>query len=99
MEHPAGGSALVLDNASALSVTAGTSNLAMYAGDVRELEIQVALVLHLLSNLGASPSQDPSPHPQTKIEDPWGWLSPTSLTTAVEDTVVVVSHVVRHLGA
>ena len=44
-----------------------------------------------------SPSRTPSPHPHSGTEGPRSWLSPASLTTAVEDAVPVAAHTVCHL--
>ena len=53
--------------AGTLSVTDGASTFAVDARDLRELEGP-----RLLSNECTSPSWDPSPHPHTGTEGPWG---------------------------
>ena len=43
----------------------------------------------------------PGPPPHTlkaPTEDPWGWLSPAGLASAVEDSVSVAANAVRHRG-
>ena len=84
-------------HAGALSVSDGASTFAVDAQDLRRLEIPATLVPRLLSNAGASPARTPSPHPQAPTEDPWGWLSPASLTSAVEDSIPVAVDAVPHV--
>ena len=84
-------------DAGALSVSDGASTFAVDARDLRRLEIPAALVPRLLSNAGASPSRAPSPHPQAPTEDPWGWLSPAGLASAVEDSIPVAADAVPHV--
>ena len=84
-------------HAGALSVSDGASTFAVDARDLRRLEIPAALVPRLLSNAGASPSRAPSPHPQAPTEDPWGWLSPAGLASAVEDSIPVAADAVPHV--
>ena len=86
-----------LADAGALSISDGTSTFEVDARDLRRLEIPAALVPRLLSNAGASPSRAPSPQPQSPTEDPWGWLSPTGLTSAVEDSVLVAADAMPHV--
>ena len=84
-------------NAGTLSVSDGTSTFAVDARDLHRLEIPEALVLRLLSNAGASSSRAPSSHPQAPTEDPWGWLSPVGLASAVEDSVPMAANTVPHV--
>ena len=37
------------------------------------------------------------PHPQAPTKDPWGWLSPAGLASAVADFIPVVADVVPHV--
>ena len=69
----------------------------MDARDLRRLEIPAALVSRLLSNAGASPSRAPSPHLQAPADDPWGWLSPAGLASAVEDSIPVAADAMPHV--
>ena len=84
-------------DAGALSVSDGASTFAVDARDLHRLEIPAALVPCLLSNAGASPSRAPSPHPQAPTEDPWGWLSPAGLASAMEDSIPVAADAVPHV--
>ena len=84
-------------DAGALSINNGASTFVVDARDLRRLEILAALVPRLLSNVGASPSRAPSPHPQAPTEDPWGWLSPAGLASAVEDSIPVAADAVPHV--
>ena len=84
-------------DAGTVFVTDGASTFAVDARDLRRLEIPAELVPRLLSNAGASPSRAPSPHSQAPTNDPWGWLSPAGLASAVEDSVSVAADAVRHL--
>ena len=97
VERAAGESTPGPADAGILSVTDGASTFAVDARDLRRLEIPAALVPRLLSNAGASPSRAPSPHPQSQTEDPWGWLSPAGLASAVEDSVPVAADAVPHV--
>ena len=51
-------------NSRALSVSDGASTFELDAQDLCRLEIPMALVPHLLSKAGTSPSRTPSPHSQ-----------------------------------
>ena len=84
-------------DAGTLSVTNGASTFGVDAWDLRRLEIPVVLVSRLLSNVGALPSRGPSSHPQAPTEDPWGWLLPAGLASAVEDSVPVAADTVPHV--
>ena len=84
-------------DAGTLSVTDGASTFAVDARDLRRLEIPATLVPCLLSNAGASSSRAPSPHPQAPTDDPWGWLSPAGLASAVEDSIPVAADAVPHV--
>lgn len=96
-ECTAGESTVFPADARAIFVNDGASTFMVDARDLQALKILVALVLGLLSNTGASPYQAPSPQPRTGTEGPWGWLSPASLATAMEDVVLVAADTVCHL--
>ena len=78
-------------------MTDGTSTFMVDLQDLWALEIPAALLPHLLSNMHDLSSRAPSPKPQTGTEGLWGWLSPTNLTTAKEDAVLVAINAMRHL--
>ena len=97
VEWATGESTSIPANVDSIPVTDGASTFAVDARELRELKLPAALVPRLLSNAGTSPSRTPSPRPTTESEDPWGWLSPAGLATAMEEAVPVAADVVRHL--
>ena len=69
MKRMAKESTLGPTNAGALSMTNGATTFTVDVRDLQKLEIVVALVPCLLSNVGVSPSLNPSSTPNTQTKD------------------------------